>query len=95
MTDCNGVATPMVPGTILNIEPDQHQLPDGSSYRSIVGLLLHVANFSRPDICFAVGQLCRFMASPQEQHIVAAKRVFRYLQRTNKAALTFAINAHK
>ena len=90
MTDCNGVATPMVPGTTLNVEPDRHQLPDSLSYRSIVGSLLHLANFSRPDICFSVGQLCRFMASPQEAHMVAAKRVLRYLQRTKSAVLVYS-----
>ena len=89
MDESKGKPTPMATGTELTAEPDQPELPESFGYRSVVGSLLHLANYSRPDISFAVGQLCRFMASPKESHLNAAKRVLRYLQRTKTASLIY------
>jgi hypothetical protein len=53
-----------------------------SSYASIVGGLMYIANSTRPDICFAVSMLARFMSSPADEHVVQAKHALRYLAGT-------------
>ena len=78
MMDCKAASTPFV---------SQHK-PSGSSatslhdpthFRSMVGALQY-ATFTRPDIQFAVNQVCQFMHSPSSNHLVAAKHILRYLK---------------
>ena len=47
----------------------------------MIGSLLYVTA-SRPDAMQAVGQVARFQAAPKENHIIAVKRIFRYLEGT-------------
>ncbi|KAK8450636.1 hypothetical protein SEVIR_6G063901v4 [Setaria viridis] len=54
---------------------------DSTSYRSIVGSLRYLMN-SRPDLAYSVGYLSRFMESPTAEHMVAIKRVLRYIAGT-------------
>ena len=51
-------------------------------YRSAVGSLMYVMVATRPDLAYAVGALSQFMANPSEEHVIAAKRVLRYLKGT-------------
>ena len=37
---------------------------------------------SRPDVMQAVGHVARFQAAPKESHVLAVKRIFRYLKGT-------------
>ena len=52
------------------------------SYPSIVGMLLYLSCNSRPDIAFAVSQVCRFNSKPKQSHAIAVKRIVRYLAGT-------------
>ena len=45
-------------------------------------MLLFLATNSRPDICFAVSQVCRFTHDPKQSHATAVKRIIRYLKKT-------------
>nr|XP_017185667.2 uncharacterized protein LOC108172516 [Malus domestica] len=54
-------------------------LPDPQEYRSIVGALQYLT-WTRPDLSFAVNQVCQFMHAPREPHIQAAKRILRFLK---------------
>ena len=45
------------------------------------GILLYVTT-SRPDVMQEVGQIARFQATPKETHVLAVKRIFRYLKGT-------------
>ncbi|GJV09135.1 putative ribonuclease H-like domain-containing protein [Tanacetum coccineum] len=48
-------------------------------YRSMIGsLMYHTA--SRPDIMFAVCACARFQVTPETLHLLAVKRIFRYLK---------------
>ena len=47
----------------------------------MIGSLLYVTT-SRPDVMQAVGQVARFQAAPKETHIMAVKRIFKYLKGT-------------
>jgi hypothetical protein len=58
-------------------------------YRQIVGSLLYAANVTRIDVCFTVGQLCRFSASPCEYHLSVAYSVLLYLNAHSELGLEF------
>ncbi|XP_066323941.1 secreted RxLR effector protein 161-like [Miscanthus floridulus] len=51
---------------------------DAIAYRSIVGSLRYLVN-TRPDLAFSVGYVSRFMEKPTTEHLVAVKRVLRYI----------------
>ncbi|XP_021771730.1 uncharacterized protein LOC110735859 [Chenopodium quinoa] len=54
---------------------------DPTLYRSLAGALQYLA-FTRPDIAYAVQQVCLFMQDPREAHFDALKRILRYIQGT-------------
>lgn len=53
-------------------------------YRELVGSLMYLATCTRPDLAYAVGQLSRYVQSPTQQHIGAAKRLLRYQKPRNR-----------
>ncbi|KAM2276855.1 hypothetical protein ACFXTI_035234 [Malus domestica] len=63
-------------------------LPDPTEYRSIVGALQYLT-WTRPDLSFAVNQVCQFMHAPREPHLQAAKRILRFLKATVSHGLWF------
>jgi hypothetical protein len=77
MKNCNGVTTPLTPGTVLKeIEDDELLCDDNAAlYRQIVGSTIYLSNGTRPDISYAVGQLARFMAKPKLTHQAIARRM--------------------
>jgi hypothetical protein len=54
---------------------------EATEYRSLIGSLRYLCN-SRPDLAYAVGYLSRFMEAPREEHLVAVKRILRYVAGT-------------
>jgi hypothetical protein len=71
----------------LGVDPDGEPMDSTEvgfrwSYRSVVGMLLYLSTNTRPDITFAVSQVCRFTHSPKKSHAVAVKMIVRYLRRT-------------
>ncbi|GJU30394.1 ribonuclease H-like domain-containing protein [Tanacetum coccineum] len=55
-------------------------------YRSLAGALQYLT-FTRPDLSYAVQQLCLYMHDPREPHFHAMKRVLRYLRGTTDLGL--------
>ena len=51
---------------------------DQKVYRSMIGSLLCLCA-SRPDIMLSVCMCARFQANPKECHLVAVKRILKYL----------------
>jgi hypothetical protein len=80
MEDCKPVITPMQTSCKLS-KDDDSKSTDQSQYRSMIGILLYVIA-SRPDVMQAVGQVAQFQAAPNESHVLAVKRIFRYLKGT-------------
>ncbi|GMI89954.1 cysteine-rich RLK (RECEPTOR-like protein kinase) 8 [Hibiscus trionum] len=73
-------ATPM--SSSIKLDKDERgKCVDSKRYHSIVGSLLYLTS-SRPDIMFSVCLCARFQASPRESHLIAVKRIFRYLRDT-------------
>ena len=54
---------------------------DSSLYRSMIGSLLYLTA-SRPDISYSVGVCARYQANPKESHMIALKRIIKYVKTT-------------
>ena len=61
---------------------------DATNYRSIVGSLHYLVN-TRPGLAYYVGYVSRFTEPPREEHIVAVKRILRYVARTRGWGVRF------
>lgn len=88
MEESKSISTPADVGTFLT------SFDDGDSevrfpYREACGSLMYAATVSRPDISFAVGDVCRFMHKPNQMHVNAVKRIFRYLNHTKQMTITY------
>ncbi|KAK1681913.1 hypothetical protein QYE76_042761 [Lolium multiflorum] len=87
MTELKGVATPMVTKCHLALDPNGKEV-DQKVYRSMIGSLLYLCA-SRPDIVLSVGVCARYQASPKESHMMALKRIFRYLVDTPRYGIWY------
>ncbi|GKE47301.1 hypothetical protein Tco_1478559, partial [Tanacetum coccineum] len=63
---------------LLVIDGDDDDV-DVHLYRSMIGSLMYLIT-SRPDIMFAVCACARFQVTPKISHLLATKRIFRYLK---------------
>ena len=52
---------------------------DSSLYRNIIGSFLYLTA-SRPDISYSVGVYARYQANPKESHMIALKRIIKYVK---------------
>ncbi|XP_019086236.1 PREDICTED: uncharacterized protein LOC109126824 [Camelina sativa] len=80
ITSCNSTSTPV--DTFLKL-PAAVGPPvvDPTLYRSLAGALQYLT-FTRPDITYAVQQVCLHMHDPREPHLNALKRIIRYIKGT-------------
>nr|GEZ62144.1 hypothetical protein [Tanacetum cinerariifolium] len=87
MENCDTVPTPMVEQAKLKLDlvgkPIEH-----TNYRSMIGSLMYVTS-SRPDIMFETCMCARYQANPNEHHVSAVKRIFRYLKGTINLGLWY------
>ncbi|KAL7459520.1 hypothetical protein ACHAWC_011291, partial [Mediolabrus comicus] len=66
---------------------------DGSfSYSSVVGMLLYLANNTRPDLAYSVHCAARFSFCPKKSHEEALKRIGRYLKGTRDKGMVITPN---
>jgi hypothetical protein len=78
MSDCKPCSTSVDTQAKLS-EDDGSPVADATSYRSLTGALQYLT-FSRPDIAYAVQQVCLYMHTPREPYLTALKRILRYLR---------------
>nr|GEZ00172.1 hypothetical protein [Tanacetum cinerariifolium] len=81
------VPTPMVEQAKLKLDLVRKPV-DHTHYRSMIGSLMYVTS-SRPDIMFATCMCARYQANPNEHHVSAVKRIFRYLKGTINLGLWY------
>ncbi|GJX94196.1 ribonuclease H-like domain-containing protein, partial [Tanacetum coccineum] len=79
MVNCNPSRTPV--DTKSKLEADADPISDSTLYRSLAGSLQYLT-FTRPDISYAVQQVCVYMHDPREPHFSALKRILRYVKGT-------------
>jgi hypothetical protein len=80
MKDAKPAKTPMGMDGHLDLNKGGKSV-DQKSYRSMIGSLLYLCA-SRPDIMLSVCMCARFQSDPKECHLVAIKRILRYLVST-------------
>ena len=89
MTECNSCETPATT-TNLGLDSDEPACNEDWDYASIIGMLMYLANNTRPDIAFSVHQCARFTHSPKQSHSKAVKRILRYLHGTQTKGMSFS-----
>jgi hypothetical protein len=89
MGNSHAVGTPMTGRLSVSEKGKDLSVSEKAAYRVLVGSLLYLACWTRPDISFAVSELSRFVADPGQNHMLAAKRVLRYLRGTKELGLQY------
>ncbi|GJS61856.1 ribonuclease H-like domain-containing protein [Tanacetum coccineum] len=84
MLTCNPCRTPVDTDSKLAAAGDP--VSDPTLYRRLAGALQYLT-FTRPDISYAVQQVCLFMHDPREPHFSALKRILRYVRGTLTSGL--------
>ncbi|GJY42882.1 ribonuclease H-like domain-containing protein, partial [Tanacetum coccineum] len=79
MVSCNPSQTPVDTESKLGVDGDL--VSDPILYQSLAGSLQYLT-FTRPDISYAVQQVCLYMHDLREPHLSALKRILRYVQGT-------------
>lgn len=80
MEDSKSMGTPIVTGHKLSKNENFADV-NQTQYKSMIGKLQYVIQ-SKPNIALAIGIVSRFLASPKVNHMMAVKRILRYLKGT-------------
>jgi hypothetical protein len=87
MVNAKPIRTPMPTNGHLDLNDDGKAV-DTKIYRSMIGSLLYLCA-SRPNIMLSVCMCARFQANPKECHLMAVKRILRYLVHTPNLGLWY------
>ena len=68
---------------------DGEERADKVEFQSGIGILLHIAQCTRPDIAVSVGALAAFASEPTAEHLEARLDVVRYVGSTAARGLTY------
>ena len=90
MENCSPVSTPIVDRLSDGERGKPLSKEEQEEYRAMVGSLLYLSCWTRPDISFAVSELSRFVSEPGETHRLAAKHLIRYIKGTKDLGLRFS-----
>ena len=89
LADAHPVGTPADTNVPLKADDDVSQPADQKLYQCMIGSLQYAAGGTRPDIACIVSVLARSCGKPNNKHLNAVKRVFRYLKGTHYLLLTY------
>lgn len=86
-----GMASCNVVTTLADTKPkasaaDERLLTDATTYRSIVGALQYLT-ITRPDIAYAMQQVCLHMHAPHDDHQTMLKWILRYVKGTSNLGI--------
>lgn len=96
MANSNSIDTPSDPnqrlkkGSSDDADFNDHTIP----YQQAVGSLMYLTQGTRPDLAFAINNVCRYNTCYTREHWTAVKRILRYLHGTANLKLTFGKNAN-
>nr|GEV27755.1 retrovirus-related Pol polyprotein from transposon TNT 1-94 [Tanacetum cinerariifolium] len=88
MENCDTVPTHMVEQAKLKLDLIGKPV-DHTDYRSMIRSLIYVTS-SRPDIMCATCMCARYQTNPNKHHVLAVKRIFRYLKGTINLGLWYS-----
>jgi len=80
MESCNKFCTPIVPGNKL-VKDEKGRSMNEIEFKQMIGCLMYLLG-TRPDLAFSVCLVARYMERPTEIHLVAPKRILKYLKGT-------------
>jgi hypothetical protein len=80
MLNCNPISTPVDTKSKLSSRAGK-PCSDPTLYRSLAGALQYLT-LTRPDLSYAVQQVCLFMHDPRDSHFQLIKRILRYVRGT-------------
>ncbi|GJR75250.1 retrovirus-related pol polyprotein from transposon TNT 1-94, partial [Tanacetum coccineum] len=84
---CTSVKCPMLPPN--NLGPNESWVSVNETvFKGMIGSLMYLTA-SRPDIQFSTCLYAKYQANPKESHLVAVKRIFRYLKGTPNLGLWY------
>ena len=84
--------TPMVTNLKLSKNESRKEVEE-TLYRSMIGSLLYL-NASKPNVAFSVGVCARYQACPKESHLIALKRIIRYITGTLELGPWYPFDTH-
>lgn len=88
MKNCKLVSTPM--GVSVRSQGNSEiEFDDPRKYRGLIGKLLYLTH-TRPDICYSLSYLSRYLNCPSTKYFSAAKCVVRYLPGTKELGMWFS-----
>ncbi|KAI3814174.1 hypothetical protein L1987_18921 [Smallanthus sonchifolius] len=91
MSDTSALSTPIPVNHKLDSDSKGKEV-DYRLYRGMIGSLMYLT-VSRPDIMFAICLCLRFQSKPKESHLIAVKRIFRYLKGKPRLGLWYPNNS--
>jgi hypothetical protein len=89
MAKCNPVKTPCEKSIQLHKRLPDEEPANDELYRQIIGSLMFLAQYTRPDIAYAVSALSQFNKDPSIFHFRAAKHLIHYIQVTKNLSIIF------
>ncbi|XP_060201836.1 uncharacterized mitochondrial protein AtMg00810-like [Lycium barbarum] len=89
MSHCSPSPTPIDTKPKLSASKDA-PFDDPTKYRQLAGALQYLT-FTRPDISYAVQQVCLHMHDPRNEHMAALKRILRYI----RGSIDFGLHLYK
>ena len=93
---CNPKDIPIPASTILQnakLDLDKYSLLDrdkASLYQQIVRLTIYLLNYIRPDIIYAIRQLARHIAKPNDYYLIIEKLLLYYLNRSVSLGIVYS-----
>jgi hypothetical protein len=93
-SDKSGPSTPLPPNTKLIQDDcpktnDEKEKMKNIPYARVIGMLIYLSTWTRPDIVAAVSMLARFTSNPGRNHWNAVCHLLKYIAGTSKHALYF------
>jgi len=90
MLNCKPISTPVDTGVKLSLVNDEKEV-NRTLFKQIVGSLRYLYH-TRPDIGYGVSLFNRYMVKPTTSHLVAAKRILRYVKGTGSYGIHYSKN---
>jgi len=79
MENSNTVSIPVPKGITLTKGITEQPKEQVTTYQSMIGSLMYLVTSTRPDLAYTILFLAQFSSCPTDEHIKAAKHLFRYV----------------